>query len=94
MVSTTIHIRKAEKLPSGEHKLQVSLVESYFPELERPTGSALIFDSVILPAELKNVARLDDAAFVNESAGVWIATHGGEWDKELVREYFECILER
>jgi hypothetical protein len=48
---------------------------------------------VVLTAEITNVERLYDTAFVNESAGVWLAARGGEWDKELVQEYLECILE-
>ena len=88
MESPTLHVRIAEKLPSGEHKLQVTL------ETERPSGTARLFNSVVLPAEITNVERLDDTAFVNESAGAWLAARGGEWDKELVQEYLECILER
>ena len=94
MASLTLHIRKVETLPSGEHNLQVSVGETYFPQHGNPAGKTNLFDSVILPAGTKNVERLLDAAILNESAGVWLATHGGDWDKELVREYLEQILEK
>jgi hypothetical protein len=87
MASPTLHVRIVEKLPSGEHKLQVTL------ETERPSGTARMFNSVMLPAEITNVERLDDTAFVNKSADAWLAVRGGEWDKELVQDYLECILD-
>lgn len=91
MESTTLRVGNVEELSNGEHKLQVMLVDS--AEMKRLTGTARLFNSVVLPPGIRNVARLDDAAFVNETAGTWLATHGGEWTREAVQEYLEHILQ-
>jgi hypothetical protein len=93
MAVTTLHVRKVETLPNGDYSLQVSCPFAFYPAFGKPFGESKLFERVRLPARTKNVERLLDSVFVNESAGVWLATHGGEWDDELVREYLECILE-
>jgi hypothetical protein len=93
MAATTLHVRKVEKLPNGDYSLQVSCPFAFFPAFGKPSGEPKLFERVRLPAGTKNVERLLDSVFANESAGIRLAIHGGEWDEELLREYLECILE-
>lgn len=91
MVSISLHARTVKKLSSGEYSVEVSMVQGYFPGGAKPSSNAW---NITLPSTTKNAEKLLEPAIVDEPAAAWIASHGGEWDKELVREYFECILER
>jgi hypothetical protein len=73
--------------------VDVSCTHGPYLSNEKPYCEPMLFEHVTLPASTKNIARLMDSASVNEGANEWLATHGGEWDKQLVLEYFECILE-
>ncbi len=93
MASITLHIRKVKKLPNGEYNVQVSLVSTHFPGPEEQSSDAML-ESVTLPASTKNIARLENPAFVDEGANAWFAARGGKWDKVNIRKYLEHILKK
>ena len=91
MASFTLHVLKVKPLPSGEHLVQVSLINEKPVASDKPVDDAVL-ESVTLSTRSKNVERLENPDFVNKDIQTWFASRGGKWDKVNIQKYFEHIL--
>lgn len=93
MASDSLHVRKVEKLANGDYRVIVACVPTEYPGHENQHPATMTYQSVALPASTKNIERLNNPDFVDESASTWLESHGGRWTPASLREYLEQLLE-